>query len=72
VQTNTFHEYELVEYVGPYLPDTGLKSGDVGTILEIYDNENFEVEFCFQDGTTKELCSFHISQLAKATQLKSN
>ncbi len=29
-----------------------LVSGQVGTIVELYDNENFEVEFCNKKGET--------------------
>ncbi len=34
------------------LPVANLLSGQVGTIVEIYDNENFEVEFCNKKGET--------------------
>ena len=60
-----FKLFDCVEYLGPYLPENGLKNGQVGTILEIYDKENCEVEFTFSDGTTRELCSFHVSQLRR-------
>jgi Domain of unknown function (DUF4926) len=62
-----FEQFEVVRYTGPYIEDTGLAPGDIGTILEVYDAENFEVEFCFPDGSTKELFGFNISQLEKAT-----
>ena len=32
--------------------DDGIKTGDVGVILEDYDGENFEVEFSDNDGIT--------------------
>ena len=60
-----FKLFDCVEYLGPFVPENGLKEGHVGTILEIYDKENCEVEFTLPDGTTRELRSFHVSQLRR-------
>ncbi|MDZ4712893.1 MAG: DUF4926 domain-containing protein [bacterium] len=34
------------------LPAANLLSGQVGTIVELFDSENFEVEFCNKKGET--------------------
>ena len=41
----------------------GVKKGDVGYILEVYDSNNFEVEFSDINGNTVLLCSFPRKEL---------
>jgi hypothetical protein len=41
----------------------GIKKGDIGTILEIYDDKNFEVEFSDEKGFTMALFAFNITEL---------
>ena len=45
-----------------YAPD-GIRAGDVGTVLEIYDDTACEVEFSHPDGTTYALQSIRIEDL---------
>ncbi|MFO7753977.1 MAG: DUF4926 domain-containing protein [Desulfobacteraceae bacterium] len=48
------------------LPERGLVAGQVGTAVEILDNEVFEVEFCDNNGKTYDslaLCSDHLMPL---------
>ena len=35
------------------LPDVGLRAGDLGAIVEVYDAEHFEVEFVAASGRTQ-------------------
>ena len=37
------------------IPEHKLKKGDIGTIVEIYDTDHFEIEFIRADGTTQAL-----------------
>jgi len=37
------------------LPDVGLRAGDLGAIVEVYDAEHFEVEFVAASGRTQAL-----------------
>ena len=41
----------------------GLKRGDIGTVVEIYSPEDFEVEFVTGAGRTQALVSLHINQI---------
>ena len=38
--------------------DEGVKKGDIGVILEVYDENNFEVDFSDRNGITILLYSF--------------
>ncbi len=45
------------------IPDSGLRKGQVGTIVEVYETNVFEVEFCDTKGQTialKTLTSEHL------------
>ena len=48
-----FNEFEVVE-VAKNLPEYKLRSGQVGTVVEIYENPSraYEVEFCNSEGET--------------------
>ena len=61
----TFKQFETVRFVGPPTFAPELEYGEVGTVLEVYDDSNFEVEFTFPDGSTKTLQSFPIEYLTK-------
>ena len=45
------------------LPGTGLKMGQVGTVVEIFDNEMFEVEFVDKLGRTTAMLPIHKNDL---------
>ena len=45
------------------IPKCGLVIGQVGTIVEILDDEIFEVEFCDNDGRTYESLALRANQL---------
>lgn len=45
------------------LPDLGLKRGDMGTIVEVFAEADFEVEFVTAAGHTQALVTLHINQV---------
>lgn len=47
-------EFKLLDVIALLkdLPGKNLRKGQVGTIVEMYDNKNFEVEFCDKKGET--------------------
>jgi len=47
-------EFKLLDVIALLkdLPGKNLRKGQVGTIVEMYDNKNFEVEFCNKKGET--------------------
>ena len=46
--------------------DEGVKKGDIGVILEVYDENNFEVDFSDRNGITILLYSFSKDELELA------
>ena len=46
-------------------PEVQLSSGQVGTIVHVYDDENFEVEFADDDGVTYALVTLKARELLK-------
>ena len=44
------------------LPSHGLKRGDMGAVVEIYSEDDVEVEFVTAAGTTQALLPLHINQ----------
>ncbi|MEH2466802.1 DUF4926 domain-containing protein [Nostoc sp.] len=44
--------YSLVELVTDRYQDRGVSAGMIGTILEVYEDEAYEIEFSRNDGTT--------------------
>jgi len=50
-------QFELLEVVvlSRDLPEYDLRAGDAGTIVEVYDDSNFEVEFIEASGKTRAL-----------------
>lgn len=49
----TIAMFDRVRYLGREIVDEKIKSGDIGYVIEIYDDGNFEVEFSNADGTTR-------------------
>lgn len=45
-------EYEKIQMINDKYISDGINKGDIGYILEIYDDEFCEVEFSEKDGTT--------------------
>ena len=45
------------------LPEHGLRAGDLGAVVELYDAEGLEVEFVQASGRTKALVTLKISDL---------
>jgi hypothetical protein len=45
------------------LPEHGLRAGDLGAIVELYDGENVEVEFVRATGETKALVTLNASDV---------
>ena len=50
--------YQDVVIVGPADLAPGLSQRDVGTVLEVFDGGNYEVEFINDDGSTRVLQAF--------------
>jgi hypothetical protein len=44
--------YSLVELLANHYQDRGVSAGAIGTILEVYNQEAYEIEFSRPDGTT--------------------
>jgi hypothetical protein len=59
-----FEELELVALKAD-LPDHGLRKGDVGTVVEVYDAENVEVEFVDASGDTRALLTLSSKDVRK-------
>ena len=49
------------------LPEHGLKRGDLGAIIEVYDGEALEVEFVTASGRTEALLTLKLEDVRKAT-----
>jgi hypothetical protein len=56
----TLKPYSLVQLVTDHYQARGVSIGAVGTILEVYDNGDYEVEFSQHNGTT--VAWFAVSQ----------
>jgi hypothetical protein len=59
-----FEELELVA-LKKDLPDHALRKGDVGTVVEVYDAENVEVEFVEASGDTRALLTLSSKDVRK-------
>jgi hypothetical protein len=51
----TLEPYSVVELLTDHYQDRGVGVGEIGTILEIYGNTAYEIEFSRADGTTDRL-----------------
>lgn len=45
--------YSRVQFVGPVKDYPDLRIGDIGYVIEDYEDENYEVEFSNPDGSTR-------------------
>ncbi len=45
------------------LPAEGLQAGDVGTVVHVYEDEGYEVEFVALDGTTAAVATVRASHV---------
>jgi hypothetical protein len=48
----TLEPYSLVKLLTDRYQDRGVSAGAIGTILEVYEDEAYEIEFSRDDGTT--------------------
>jgi hypothetical protein len=48
----TLEPYSLVKLLTDRYQDRGVTAGAIGTILEVYEDETYEIEFSRDDGTT--------------------
>jgi len=48
----TLEPYSLVKLLTDRYQDRGVTAGAIGTILEVYEDEAYEIEFSLDDGTT--------------------
>ena len=57
--------FELLEVVvlSRDLPEFELRAGDAGTIVEVYDDSNFEVEFIEASGNTRALLTLSLDDI---------
>lgn len=49
------------------VPEHGLRSGDLGTIVEVYDPDAFEVEFVTATGDTRAVLTLKTPDVRKAS-----
>lgn len=59
--------YELLEVVvlARDVPEEKLRAGDLGTIVEIYDDRNVEVEFILSSGDTQAVLTLSTEEIRK-------
>lgn len=57
--TTTFHELDTVVLVRD-LPDSGLRVGDLGAVVQTYGDEAVEVEFVTASGRTQALLTLGV------------
>ncbi len=48
-------------------PEFGICAGDVGTVVEVYEDGEYEVEFCDPDGETRAQFALDGSQIRPAS-----
>ena len=58
----SFHRLDVV-VLNTDLPTHGLKRGDFGTIVDVYDQEAVEVEFVTASGRTKALVTLRATDI---------
>lgn len=51
-KNNKIKNYSRIKMISDKYIDEGIKSGDIGCIIEVYDDEFCEVEFSGKDGIT--------------------
>ena len=60
--TALFHELDTVVLLRD-LPETGLRSGDLGAVVQLYGDEALEVEFVTAAGRTQALLTLSVSDV---------
>lgn len=60
--TATFRELDTVVLVHD-LPEAGLRSGDLGAVVQVYGDEAVEVEFVTASGRTQALLTLLVSDV---------
>jgi hypothetical protein len=60
--TDLFHELDTVVLVRD-LPEAGLRSGDLGAIVQVYGGEALEVEFVTASGRTQALLTLPVGDV---------
>jgi hypothetical protein len=60
--TAPFHELDTVVLIRD-IPDAGLRSGDLGAVVQVYGAEALEVEFVTASGRTQALLTIPITDL---------
>ncbi len=64
-----FNEFDVVVATTSF-SDFGIKAGDVGAIVEVYDDGEYEVEFCNENGETVAMFAVPGHYLAKYQPMK--
>jgi hypothetical protein len=57
-----FHELETV-VLERDIPERGLRKGDLGAVVELYEPDGLEVEFVRASGKTQALVTLHINDV---------
>jgi hypothetical protein len=52
------------------LPNSNLRRGDLGTVVEVYEPDGVEVEFLDLSGDTRDIVTLNVSDVRVATQLE--
>lgn len=60
----TFSLFDTVVLVED-LPEHGLRAGDIGAVVELYDSDGVEVEFVTGAGRTQALVSLRVEQVRR-------
>jgi hypothetical protein len=60
--TELFRELDTVVLIRD-LPEHGLRAGDLGAIVQLYDTDNFEVEFVTASGRTQALVTLPVTDV---------
>lgn len=60
--TGPFHELDTVVLVRE-LPDAGLRTGDLGAVVQVYGSDAIEVEFVTASGRTQALLTLPVSDV---------
>jgi hypothetical protein len=58
--------YSRVQFVGPTKDYPDLRVGDIGYVIEVYEDRNYEVEFSNPGGSTRVQAAIPESYLALA------
>lgn len=64
--------YQLVRVKNNRYLSDGIRAGDIGTVLELYDDVACEVEFSHPDGTTYALQTIRCEDLTDAEEQGGN